>query len=91
MDDLNQKLAQILNDPESMNRVREMAESILSQKEESKKASKPEPQAKKPEQKPQEKRGKAPAKKRNEERITPTNTDGEKEYVIKADDAKKVR
>lgn len=31
MDDLNQKLAQILNDPESMNRVREMAESILSQ------------------------------------------------------------
>ena len=29
MDDLNQKLAQILNDPESMNRVREMAESIL--------------------------------------------------------------
>ncbi len=30
MDDLNQKLAQILNDPESMNRVREMAESILS-------------------------------------------------------------
>lgn len=31
MDDLNQKLAQILNDPESMNRVKEMAESILSQ------------------------------------------------------------
>jgi hypothetical protein len=30
MDDLNQKLAQILSDPESMNRVREMAESILS-------------------------------------------------------------
>ncbi len=30
MDDLNQKLAEILNDPESMNRVREMAESILS-------------------------------------------------------------
>lgn len=30
MDDLNQKLSQILNDPESMNRVREMAESILS-------------------------------------------------------------
>lgn len=30
MDDLNQKLAQILNDPESMNRVKEMAESILS-------------------------------------------------------------
>ena len=34
MDDLNQKLAQILNDPESMNRVRQMAESILSDKEE---------------------------------------------------------
>ncbi len=33
MDDLNQKLAQILNDPESMNRVREMAESILSNEE----------------------------------------------------------
>ena len=32
MDDLNQKLAQILNNPESMNRVREMAESILSEK-----------------------------------------------------------
>lgn len=31
MDDLNQKLAQILNDPESMNRVREMAQSILSE------------------------------------------------------------
>lgn len=31
MDDLNQRLAQILNDPESMNRVKEMAESILSQ------------------------------------------------------------
>ncbi len=31
MDDLNQKLAQILNDPESMNRVKEMAESILSE------------------------------------------------------------
>jgi hypothetical protein len=30
MDDLNQKLTEILNDPESMNRVREMAESILS-------------------------------------------------------------
>ncbi len=60
-------------------------------KEEPKKAEKPAPEAKKPEQKPQEKRGKAPAKKRNEERITPTNTDGEKEYVIKADDAKKVR
>lgn len=34
MDDLNQKLSQILNDPESMNRVRQMAESILSDKEE---------------------------------------------------------
>ncbi len=33
MDDLNEKLAQILNDPESMNRVKEMAESILSQNE----------------------------------------------------------
>ncbi|MBR6533593.1 MAG: hypothetical protein IKT44_04125 [Clostridia bacterium] len=33
MDDLNQKLAQILNDPESMNRVKEMAQSILSQSE----------------------------------------------------------
>lgn len=31
MDDINLKLAQILNDPESMSRVREMAESILSQ------------------------------------------------------------
>ena len=30
MDDLNQKLTEILNDPESMTRVREMAESILS-------------------------------------------------------------
>ena len=40
MDDLNQKLAQILNDPESMNRVREMAESILSEKD----AKKPEPE-----------------------------------------------
>ncbi len=34
MDDLSQKLTQILNDPESMNRVRQMAESILSEKEE---------------------------------------------------------
>ncbi len=33
MDDLNLKLAQILNDPESMNRVKEMAESILSKNE----------------------------------------------------------
>lgn len=31
MDDLNLKLAQILNDPESMNRVKEMAESLLSE------------------------------------------------------------
>ena len=60
-------------------------------KKEAPKAEKPAPEAKKPEQKPQEKRGKAPAKKRNEERITPTNNDGEKEYIIKADDAKKVR
>ncbi len=60
-------------------------------KEEPKKVEKPAPEAKKPESKPQEKRGKAPAKKRNEERITPTNNDGEKEYIIKADDAKKVR
>ncbi len=30
MDDLSQKLAGILNDPESMERVRKMAESILS-------------------------------------------------------------
>ena len=29
MDDLNLKLAQILNDPESMDRVRKMAENIL--------------------------------------------------------------
>ncbi|MBQ7985890.1 MAG: translation initiation factor IF-2 [Clostridia bacterium] len=58
---------------------------------EPKKVEKPAQEAKKPEAKPQEKRGKAPAKKRNEERITPTNNDGEKEYVIKADDAKKVR
>ncbi|MBE6787187.1 MAG: hypothetical protein E7537_02440 [Ruminococcaceae bacterium] len=33
MDDLNKKLADILNNPESMNRVKEMAESILSQNE----------------------------------------------------------
>lgn len=30
MDELSEKLAQILNNPESMNRVREMAENILS-------------------------------------------------------------
>ena len=29
MEDLGEKLAEILNDPESMNRVRQMAESIL--------------------------------------------------------------
>ncbi len=29
MDDLSEKLADILNDPESMNRVRQMAESLL--------------------------------------------------------------
>ena len=34
MDDLSLKLAQILNDPESMNRVREMAEDILGDKKE---------------------------------------------------------
>lgn len=32
MDDLSAKLSEILSDPESMNRVREMAESILSEK-----------------------------------------------------------
>lgn len=32
MDELSQKLAEILNDPESMNRVREMAEDILGNK-----------------------------------------------------------
>ena len=32
MDDLNAKLSEILSDPESMNRVREMAESILGEK-----------------------------------------------------------
>ena len=32
MDDLSQKLAEILNDPESMNRVKEMAEDILGNK-----------------------------------------------------------
>lgn len=36
MDDLNQKLAQILNDDESMNRIRKMAESLLSDKPEPK-------------------------------------------------------
>lgn len=29
MDDISEKLAEILNDPESLNRVREMAENIL--------------------------------------------------------------
>ena len=54
-------------------------------------AKKPAEEVKKQSDRPQEKRSKGPAKKRNEERITPTNNDGEKEYVIKADDAKKVR
>ena len=40
MDDLSAKLSQILSDPESMSRVREMAESILSEK--------PEPEPQKP-------------------------------------------
>lgn len=40
MDDLSAKLSEILSDPESMNRVREMAESILNQK--------PEPEPQKP-------------------------------------------
>jgi hypothetical protein len=35
MDDISQKLAGILNDPESMERVRKMAESILGEEEES--------------------------------------------------------
>ena len=34
MDDLNEKLAEILNDPESMDKVRRMAESILGGEEE---------------------------------------------------------
>ena len=29
MDDINERLAELLNDPESLNRVREMAENIL--------------------------------------------------------------
>ena len=29
MDDLSEKLAELLNDPESMNRVRQMAENLL--------------------------------------------------------------
>ena len=29
MDDLSSKLTELLNDPESMNRVRQMAESVL--------------------------------------------------------------
>ena len=32
MDELSQKLAEILNNPESLNRVREMAEDILGEK-----------------------------------------------------------
>lgn len=39
MDDLSEKLASVLNDPESMERVRKMAENILGDKDE-----KPEPQ-----------------------------------------------
>ena len=42
MDDLSEKLADILNDPESMNKVRQMAESILGSEEE---AAKPEEKA----------------------------------------------
>ena len=34
MDDLSEKLAGILNDPESMNRVRQMAESLLGEQSE---------------------------------------------------------
>ncbi len=34
MDELSQKLAEILNDPQSMNKVREMAEDILGDKKE---------------------------------------------------------
>lgn len=34
MDDLSEKLADILNDPESMNKVRQMAESILGSEDE---------------------------------------------------------
>lgn len=40
MDDLSAKLSEILSDPESMNRVREMAQSILNEK--------PEPEPEKP-------------------------------------------
>lgn len=47
--------------------------------------------AKKPVSRTQEKKTKGPAKKRNEERIVAIPNDNEKEYVIKADDAKKVR
>lgn len=36
MDDLNQKLEGILNDPDSMDRVRQMAEQLLGSKEEKK-------------------------------------------------------
>ncbi len=34
MDDLSAKLSELLNDPESMNRVRQMAESILGEEQE---------------------------------------------------------
>lgn len=36
MDDLSSKLAEIMNDPESMNRVRKMAEGLLAEKDDSK-------------------------------------------------------
>lgn len=35
MDDISEKLAEILNDPDSLNRVREMAENILGDKDKS--------------------------------------------------------
>ncbi len=85
------KQEEVKEEPKAEEVKKEEPKKTEPKKEEPKKVEKPVPEAKKPEQKPQEKRGKAPAKKRNEERITPTNTDGEKEYVIKADDAKKVR
>lgn len=36
MDDISEKLAELLNDPESLNRVREMAENILGNNEKTK-------------------------------------------------------
>ena len=41
MDDLSEKLAGILNDPDSMERVRKMAESILGEEESSQKPTSP--------------------------------------------------